>query len=185
MVTNIQRGFALIILFSFSLIATTEQQLPKIIIRNIENNTSEDLVIIDRNSKDKEILIAAGKTVDAKIVSNNNNVAIRGSMKDCMSEKAQFVIRQVTDKDQEVYLNVNVAPGGVNDGSGIISGTLGTTALKFLVAGKNGGMMMSSDTLKNNNNKTVEMNLKLELLKWAIAKKVLALDISYQVNEKQ
>lgn len=183
MFTNVQRISALILLVSLNNNATTNH-LPNVVIRNIQNDTQEDITISDRSNKSREILIAAGKTVDVSLKSNNNNVAIQGSMKDCMAEKAQFVIKKATDKDQEVYLNVNAAQGGVNDGSGMISGRLGTIALKFLLAGKNGGCIMDSGTLKNNNCKEVDINIKLALMARAIKENKFVLSAEHSVNEK-
>ena len=193
MIIAIQKNVALILLISLNSIATTPQ-LPAVVIRNITNDTVEDITVSDRSNKSREILIAAGKTVDINLKSNNQNVAITGNMRDEMAEKAQFVIKKATDKAQEVYLNVNAAPGGVNDGSRIIMGTLGTIALKFLLAGKNGGYLMDSDTLKNNCKK-VDVNIKLALVAiplrmqnvslWDITtENEFVLGAKYSVNEK-
>ena len=99
-------------------------------------------------------------------VNSQNKVKIQGSMSAVMAKKAQYVIQKLDEAgnpepDQEVYLNIETAPGGVNDGSGFITGRPGTTIVKFNMAGKNGGCAMSSSTLKNKNCKNVNFDLVL------------------------
>ena len=107
-------------------------------------------------------------------------------MKEVMAKEAQYIIKKAdsADNTQEVYVHMNVAQGGVNDGSGIVTGRLGSIIFKFLLAGKNGGCRMSSGALENNNNSSVEVSLNLTMLKWAAANNVFALDAEYTVEEK-
>lgn len=105
-----------------------------------------------------------------------------------MESKAQYVFKKLDEKgaplpNQEVYLNIALAQGGVDNGSGSISGTPGTVVIKFFSAGKNGGCRMSSGRLQNNNCKSIEFELEIAMSDDDIKNNVFRLDIGGEMDE--
>lgn len=175
--------FMLVAPLMVSMLNATTNQLPKLVIKKIINNTGHDLIIIDRLSK-KTKEIPANKTAEINLQASNKNVIIQGSMKDAMAQEAQYVIKKNHGApDDEAYLHVTLTEGGVNDGSGMIMGKLGSVILKFLLAGKNGGCQMSTNTLKRANTSLVETAITLSLSKRALKENIFGLDAEYTLEE--
>ena len=165
---------------------------PEIVIKSIKNLTPYNLLIVDRLSKNTiKAKIDAGETVDLHLKSTGlNKVVIMGSMSDVMEKKAQYVFKKLDDQgtpepQQEVYLNIGLDKGGVNDGSGIIAGVPGSIVCKFFSAGKNGGCGMLSGSLKNSHCKTVEFDLVLYTNDASIAENIFRLSIDTEIRELQ
>ncbi len=146
---------------------THTRQMPAIIIRSIKNNTRYDFLLLDRFNKKTALKILSGQTVDTSLITNNkNNIVLRGSMVDIMAKKAQYIFKRIDENGEsvpheEVYLNIHASAGGVDDGSGIISGTPGSVILKFFMAGSKGGCIMTSERLQNAQCKVGEFSLEL------------------------
>lgn len=164
----------------------------RVIIKTLKNSTPYSILFVDRLSKNKSknsIVLPAGETTELNFESNGqNNVSLHGSMAQIMESKAQYAFKKLDEKgapipNQEVYLNISLAKGGVDDGSGIITGTPGTTVLKFFAAGKNGGCRMSSGRLQNNNCKSVEFELEIAISDEDIKNKIFRLDVGGEMNE--
>ncbi len=166
---------------SFSFGAT---QLPKLILKSIINETGHDIVLTDTLTK-KTMAIAAGATAQLNLPATDKNVVISGNMREIMARAAQYLIKKAdaTDNNQEVYMHMNLAQGGIDDGSGMITGKLGTIIFKFLLAGKNGGCQMGSQTLTNTQN-SVAVSLKLSVLKRAQEENRFAINADYSLEEK-
>jgi hypothetical protein len=153
---------------SFGLHAAPEVsvQIPKVIIKTIKNNTRYNLAFTDRLSG-ATITLPAGKTVEARFkVDNSRSVVIRGSMAEALAKEAQYVIKKLDTvgnaiPQKEVYLNLSALEGGINHGDGLICGARGTIALKFLMAGRAGGCIMS--TRKLTPCSQAEFNLELSM----------------------
>lgn len=149
-------------LFQFSF----AQEMPKLIFTSIINYTPYDLVLFDRVNRGYFDLPAERGADYSYVFENYSNVVIDGSMKDCMIYQAQFIVQAENLPDdvaneQIYYLNICAVPGGVNDGSNIIVGALGTIALKFLMAGSISGCNMSSSCVKDCENNTIKLCLEL------------------------
>ena len=112
-----------------------QSKFPTLSIKTIHNTTNYDMLFVDRLAKDKSILLPAGKVTQVGFVANSKHkVTINGSMTDIMAQKAQYVFKKLDQNkrpelNQEVYFNLCIVLGGVNDGSGIITGTPGSLAL--------------------------------------------------------
>lgn len=140
-------------------------RMPEITIKTIKNETDFDITIIDRLTK-KEITVPANTLAETPLkIKNYRNVVINGSMTDILAEKSQYVIRKVVagvaETESEVYLQLHASEGGVDNGSGIITGMPGTIVFNFLMAGKLGGCTMSTRRLQNVDCKVAEFNLRL------------------------
>lgn len=154
----------LMVCSSFQLSFTST--MPKLIINSIINYTPYDLVLFDRINHCYFNLSAGLGYKYSYVIENYQNIVINGSMKDCMAPQAQFVIQAEnlsdTIKNEQIYyLNLSAVPGGVDDGSGCITGALGTTALKFFMAGEISGCSMSSSCVKDCENNTIDLCLEL------------------------
>ncbi|MBA2306641.1 hypothetical protein H0W26_00725 [Candidatus Dependentiae bacterium] len=144
------------------------KQLFTLILKTIHNTTPYDILIVDRLANNKSVILPAGKTIDKVnlAVQSHNEVIIKGSMADVMSSKAQYVFKKLNSQgapelNQEVYFNLHVGQGGVDNGSGFITGTPGSLVLNFYAAGKNGGCTIRSSKLDNNGLHKGEFDLEL------------------------
>jgi len=149
-------------LFQFSF----AQEMPRLIFASIINYTPYDLVLIDRVNGYYFDLPAQQGADYSYGIENHRNVVIDGSMQDCMMSQAQFILQAENLSDdvkneQVYYLNICAVPGGVNDGSNIIVGALGTIALKFCMAGEVSGCLMSTSCVKDCENNTIKLCLEL------------------------
>lgn len=175
---------SLITLAGISSIANGMQNFPLLIIKKVTNNTATDIVLLDRNNSNKPIAIPAQQSIDTSLNATTKNVIISGDMGTCMAQQAQYEVQPINSKnDQGVYIHMNLFPGGVNDGSGIIVGDEGSLVLKFLLAGKKGGMQMQSRPLKKSDAKSVEVALILSMSRFA-SKERFALEAQYTTEEK-
>jgi len=145
-------------------------KMPKLKITSIANHTPYDLALIDRLNNNRLVIPAQRIEEFSHDIGNYQNVIINGSMKDCMASHAQFVLHPSNSTDdtvdlQDYYINFCLAPGGVNDGSGFITGIPGTLTSKFFMAGSLRGCNMSSSPLKKleNDENEVEVSLKLSI----------------------
>jgi len=149
-------------LFQFSF----AQEMPSLIFASIINYTPYDLVLIDRINGYYFDLPAQQGADYSYGIENHRNVVIDGSMQDCMMSQAQFILQAENLSDdvkneQVYYLNICAVPGGVNDGSNIIVGALGTIALKFCMVGEVSGCLMSTSCVKDCENNTIKLCLEL------------------------
>lgn len=154
------------LLITVALNANVLNQPSKIIINTIHNDSSYSLKLTDRLTLNSlPLTIQPGQTIQTSIDLNNaKKVVIMGNMKDIMANEAQYLIQKIeqdgtVNSNEEVYLNIHTCPGGVDDGSGIICGKVGTTVMNFLMAGKQGGCIMSSGRLPENDNATSNFKL--------------------------
>ncbi|MBA3954223.1 hypothetical protein H0X48_02810 [Candidatus Dependentiae bacterium] len=168
-------------------------QGPQLFIKTVKNDTPFNILMVDRLASDPKtnsITIIAGQKVAVNFQANRQHaVSIRGSMSETMARYAQYTfIKLDTDgkpmANQEVYLNLNTAPGGVDNGSGIISGIRGTRVLNFYVAGQNGGCSMETGPFKNSVCKQVEFDLRLSISEKDIAANIFRMYIDSERTEK-
>lgn len=143
----------LLLIFSCTAVESS-LAMPTLKIRRVENHTPFDLGLIDRiNNTGTAISSMQGFEYTDYTITQSRNIVINGSMKDVMIDYAQFQIQSI-DKNMQLtenctsYMNICLLEGGINDGSGFITGTKGSIVLKFLFAGSNSGCVMSSGPLK-------------------------------------
>lgn len=155
----------------------------KLIIKTIQNDTCFDIQIVDRLSQNNSIILPAGKITSVNFIAQAQNaIVIHGSMAHVMAEKAQFVFKKInqngeSDPRNEVYFNLNLTEGGVNNGDGFIVGTPGTTILKFYAAGKQGGCIMNSERIDTQNQQQTEFHLLLHMNEENIKADIFRLNI--------
>jgi len=170
---------ACISLLSFGLRAAT------LTITTIHNNTERELVIIDRFSR-QHVTLPAMSTTETSLTPAHKNIVMRGDMVSRMAQQAQYLIKKASDynvtTEQEVYLNICLVPGGINDGSGIICGSPGTVIFKLIAVGMQGGHSMQSATLQGNLS-TINCSLTIEQSRWVNnLDDVLLLNIDYALE---
>lgn len=142
---------------------------PDIFIKTIRNTTPYDILLVDRLAKNNSVILPARKTTEMRFkVNDQNRVIINGSMADCMGRDAQYVFIKLDQNSnpepgQEVYFNMYISPGGMDNGSGCTTGTLGSLSLNFYVAGKNGGCMMNCRRVDVNGSERAEFELELSM----------------------
>jgi hypothetical protein len=135
--------------------ASSQSGFPNLIVKTIYNNTSYNLLLIDRLAKNKGIILPAGKTVEVNFkVNDQNEVIIQGDMAECMAQDAQYVFKKLDqdgnlELDQEVYFNMHTKE------------TNKSLALRFYMAGKYGGCLMTGRQLNADDSKTAEFELEL------------------------
>ena len=124
--------------------------MPQLFITRLVNKSSYNLVIVDRLAGNKEIIVAQGKSLNTALSCTKDKVRIFGSMRDCMAQSAQYIIKKQGSpaSEQVFFLNMNISEGGINDGSGIISGEAGTLVLTFMSAGSEAGCVFASSVIK-------------------------------------
>ena len=190
MKNQLKIGLMAAIFLASNLMAEAQPKMPKMVIKTIKNDTPFNLLLADRFNSGKSIIIAAGQTLESNLeIIGAKNVIINGSMSEIMAEKAQFVIKKLdtssnVEPEKEAYINMCTVPGGVNDGSNIITGTPGTVAFKFFMAGKKGGCGMSSGRLKNDTCALLEINLEFYMQESDIKNDIFRLFGDYAVVEK-
>jgi hypothetical protein len=148
------------------------RQRPKVILTSIKNDTPSDLLLVDRLA-DPETTCAwhlrAGKTTKLNLqVNTATAIVMDKSMTEVMLKDAQYVLISLGQSgaqrpDQEVYFNLHLAQGGIDDGSGIITGSLGTTWLRLNVVDKKGSCSRQSNLIQNPACKRLKFELVLEL----------------------
>lgn len=186
----IQKTPLIVSAFLFLGLSANEPMMPQMVIKTIQNNTPYTLRLTDRFNTNKALIIDAGQTLEANFeIIGSKNVIIQGSMRAILAEEAQFIIQKLDVAgnpvaDNEAYLNLCTVPGGVNDGSGFITGTIGSIVFKFFMAGKQGGCLMSSGRLKNNSCNLIEINLVLNADESDVQNDVFRLYSEYSLNEK-
>lgn len=164
-------------------------QLPKLIIKTIYNTTKYDILFVDKLALDKTVMLPAGKIVEVNFIANDQNVIVlNGSMAEVMGEKAQYVFKKLDKENnpevnQEVYFNMSMTSGGVNNGSGIVAGTFGSTVLNYYVAGKNGGCMMQSGRI-DTDCQAVEFELELTINEEDVRANKFRMQVDGQVSYK-
>jgi hypothetical protein len=142
---------------------------PDLFIKTIRNTTPYDILLVDRLTKNNSVILPARKTTETSFkVNDQNRVIMNGNMADCMGKDAQYVFIKLDqngnpEPGQEVYFNMYISPGGVDNGSGFTTGTLGSLSLNFYVAGKNGGCMMNCRKIDVNENEIAEFELELSM----------------------
>jgi len=171
--------------------AAQQNGMPRIIITSVVNQTPYDLAIIDVVN-DWNFAVSSYKYVrltDA-ILENYKNIVFSGNLFNCLHDNhAQIEIRKIEasgfiSQDSAVLLNMSVMPGGVNDGSIITTGTLGSLVFKFFMAGPNGGAHLSSGRLENSNCKEIEVQLVLSSDRSDVEKGIFKVFGSYEIVEK-
>jgi hypothetical protein len=163
---------------------------PKMIIKSIKNNTPFSLLLIDRFNNDKSLTILNNQTIEANFeIIGSKNIIINGSLSEILAKEAQFIIKKIDQNnvivpDQEAYLNINLFLGGIDDGSGVICGTLGSTTFKFTMAGKKGGCTMSSSMVKNSSCDSIEISIEFYTNPKDIQNDVFKIYGNCNLNEK-
>ena len=172
----------------FAIKGRSETKLPKIVIKSITNSTNNDLVLIDRlHPRTKPIVLPKENTVEVNIKCTQKNINCMGSLKEILAKQAQYVFKQSHELSRknnpnEVYFHICVQLGGVNDGSGIIIGADRSIIYKFLGAGKQGGCIMSSGSLKSNPNQ-LEFNILISPNKYLEDEGKFGLNFVFQYKE--
>ncbi|MDP3788296.1 MAG: hypothetical protein Q8Q60_03190 [Candidatus Chromulinivorax sp.] len=172
-----------------NLITLASSEKPNMVIKSITNNTPYRLKFIDRFDNDSRI-IEAGSTIPINYsIENSKNIVIQGYFKEILSKEAQFLILKLTENNstesnKESYVNMTITPGGIDDGSGITIGTLGTNIFKFFMANAEGGCIMASETIKETPCDTVGIDLDLNISETNIAHNIfrLAGTCTYDIN---
>jgi hypothetical protein len=162
-------------------------QPSKFILKTIKNSTCYDILLVDRLAEDKSIVLPASKTTTVEFeINNQNTVIMNGNMVDIMNKDAQYVFQKLDQNGnpelgQEVYFNMHTCPGGVNNGSNVIVGTLGSLILHFYVAGKNGGCTMNSGKINGDGYQTAEYTLELSpIISNAFKLNIINSEITYK-----
>lgn len=174
------------LLLPFVLCASTvSAALPKLVITKITNDTDHEILFIDTHAKNRTVTIAAHQT--AAVDLHVSTEPVKGDVKECMAEKAQYVVRKagVQNNEHDVYIHMNLAPGGVDDGSGFITGTVGSAVVTFLLASAQGSCAKASQNLKENFGSYIEASLELKMPAWAKEKDVFALSAQYKLEGKR
>ena len=142
-------------------------ELPKLNLTSIINYTPYDLVLIDRVNNIYIEVPAETRIGISYIIENSKNVAINGSMKDCMASNAQFLLT-LSDSSpdiinsQDYYINICLGSGGANDENNMTINKNGSVISKFFTAGALNGCNMLSKPLQNlaDDQNEVEVSLK-------------------------
>jgi len=164
--------------------------LPRIIIRSVVNKTPYDLAFVDVvNDWSFTALAYTQVTLNDAVVENYKNIVFVGNAFDCLNGEAQIEIVKVEasgifSQDYGAFLNMCVVPGGINDGSNIVSGSIGSLIFKFMMAGSHGGACISSNVLKNNEYQDVEVELTLSSIPNSLDSNVFGISSSYEIVEK-
>ena len=161
--------------------ACRKNGLPRIIIRSVINNTPYNLEVVNVVD-DWHFTVLAYKQVrlNDAVVENYKNIVVMGSLFDCLHGNAHIEIVEVNasgslSQDNGAFLNMCVVSNDVSEGS---------LDFKFLMAGPNGGCLMSWDRLKNNQCKDVEVQLTLTVNPHDIQKNIFRIIGSYTIVEK-
>jgi hypothetical protein len=185
-VKNIKTSLKISLLLPFVLYASAASAaLPKLVIKKITNDTDHEILFIDTYAKNKSVTIAAHQTAAVDLHVSTDST--KGDMRECMAEKAQYIARKAGDQNNEhdVYIHMNLTPGGVDDGSGFITGSLGSTVVTFLLASAQGSCAKASQNLKENFGSYIEASLELKMPTWAKEKNVFALSAQYKLEGKR
>lgn len=161
--------------------ACRQKGLPRIIIGSIINQTPYNLAVV--NVVDGwHFTVLAYKQVrlNDAVVENYKNIVVMGSLFDCLHGNAHIEIVEVNasgslSQDNGAFLNMCVVSNDVSEGS---------LDFKFLMAGPNGGCLMSWDRLKNNQCQDVEVQLTLTVNPHDIQKNIFRIIGSYTIVEK-
>jgi len=165
---------------------------PKMVINKIENQTLYKIAVLDRLHKFKQICVLQPKQTLSYFdftIKDSRNIIFSGSLKDNLRDYGQFSFIEMNNNDEmlldrESYINFAMMPGGVNDGSNITSGQIGSCVFKFMTANETEGCTFNSVTLEKKSCDCVKIDLQLTITNENLKQNKFGLNVDYSIIEE-
>lgn len=143
------------LLYITSVSSILSVQMPSTYISHIRNYTPWNIAFLDRFEENQAVfLLPAYKEGKGEMpVKSDNQLRLIGNLGNVLAQKSQYTIvpfeadTNMSIPNKAVFLNISTKEGGINDGSGIVTGTPGSVVLDFWFAGLQGGSSMMSKRL--------------------------------------
>ncbi|MBV8661443.1 MAG: hypothetical protein JO129_04835 [Candidatus Dependentiae bacterium] len=175
--------------FQVSFADESVEKIPCLIIKSVTNYSPYDLAFIDRSNNWYFILKAESKVGISCCIEDYENIVIANDLFEKMHEYAQVAIVKMEQNGElsnnnGSFLNMNVMPGGIDDGSGFVTGPVDSTIVKFLMVASDGSCTMSAATLKDHECNEIEIHISFSIDPENVRNNIFRIQGSFEIEEK-